>query len=149
MNAKDGDGKTGFHFACRNGHVEIIELLIKNSVECNINLNAKDGDNKTGLHYEDRDGKASLTGFHNACKRGHIKIVELLIKNSVECKINLNAKNGDGMTGFHYAFESGRIELVKVLIKNTVEFNIDLNVKDRDGKTVVLIMPVAVLNWWS
>ena len=67
----------------------------------------------------------------------------------MECKINLNAKNGDGKTGFHYAFESGRIELVKVLIKNSVEFNIDLNVKDRDGKTVVFIMPVVVLNLLS
>ena len=89
------------------------------------------------------------TGFHCACSSGQVKVVKILIKNSVECKINLNAKNGDGKTGFHYAFESGRIELVKVLIKNSVEFNIDLNVKDRDGKTVVFIMPVVVLNLLS
>ena len=91
------DGNTGFQYACKSGHDELVELMIRKSVELNIDLNAKDRHGKNGYHY--------------ACESGHVKIVELLIKNSVECNINLNAKDrGDsGRTGFHFACSSGQV----------------------------------------
>ena len=81
---------TGFHYACMHGHVKIFELLIKKSVECNIDLNAKDS--------------AGRTGFHHACICGHVKIVDLVIKKSVECDINLNVKEDvGGKTGYKWS----------------------------------------------
>ena len=44
---------------------------------------------------------------HYACGSGQVRIVELLIENSVECNINLNAKDDVGKAGFHYACENG------------------------------------------
>ena len=105
------DGNTGFQYACKSGHVELVELLIKKSVEFNIDLITKD----------DSYGN---TGFHYACMSGKVKLVELLIKNSVELNLNLNAKNGKGETGYHIACSYDQVKIVGLLIKNSKEFNI-------------------------
>merc|ERR1719483_2061675 len=91
--------------------------MIKNSVECRIDLNAKE---------------VGGTGFHYACRSGHIEIVELLIKNSVELNFNLNAKANNGFTGFHYACFNGHVKMVELLIQNSVEFHINLNAKNEN-----------------
>jgi len=91
-------------------------------VEFNIDLNVKA-----------RDGKARLTGFHYACKRGDVKIVELMIKKSVECNINLNAiddwqrcnKKKAGKTGYNYSNGNGQV--TRLIRDNSAQFNIDLN----------------------
>ena len=106
------NGSTGYHYACKNGHVKIVELLIKNSVELKIDLNAQ--------NYH------GTTGFHYACENGHVEIVELLIKNSVDCNIDLNAKGIYGMTGYHLACCYSR-EVKKKILDNSDVFNIDLN----------------------
>ena len=51
MNAKNGDGKTGFHYAFESGRIELVKVLIKNSVEFNIDLEVTDRDGTTGFHY--------------------------------------------------------------------------------------------------
>ena len=43
---------------------------------------------------------------------GQVKVVEFLIKNSVEHNINLNAKDISGKTGFNYACENGHVVIV-------------------------------------
>ena len=60
---------------------------MKKSIEKNIDLNWKPE------HFHRR------TGFHVACTQGHFEIVELLIKNAVEFKIDLNSKDEHGLTG--------------------------------------------------
>ena len=73
-----------------------------------INLNARNS-------YEE-------TGFHLACKHGHSKVVEVLMKNSDH--LNLHARNKDGRTGFHLACMLGRIKVVDVIMKNSADLNI-------------------------
>ena len=72
---------------------------------------------------------------------GRVKIVELLIKKSAECNIDLNAKDTVGNTGFHYVCLNSenasdqkckyaylKCEQVKKLILDySAQFNIDLN----------------------
>ena len=66
MNAKnDSHGYTAFHLDCKNGHIEIAELLIQKSTELNIKLNAKD--------------KCEWTSFHLTYKNGRLGIIDLLI----------------------------------------------------------------------
>jgi ankyrin repeat protein len=38
---RDEDGHTSFHVACSNGSTDIVELIIKKSIDLNIDLNAK------------------------------------------------------------------------------------------------------------
>ena len=56
LNAKDSlHGYTGFHFACFEGHVEIVEILVDNAEEFDIDLRVKDFFDRTGLDIAERE----------------------------------------------------------------------------------------------
>ena len=46
MNAKDHEGGTAFHYACSNGQLKLAKLLMKNSIEFNIELEHIDNDGR-------------------------------------------------------------------------------------------------------
>ena len=81
-------GETPFHFACRKGLADIVEIIMKNSVKFEIDLNAKDN--------------GGWTAFHLACMDAQSKVVEMLKENSAEFNINLNAKDNDGKNGKYF-----------------------------------------------
>ena len=68
-------------------------MLLKKSVELNIDLNAKDTADRTALHW--------------ACINGHFKIVEIILKKSTELNIDLNTANVFGQTAFYEAYIHG------------------------------------------
>ena len=41
LSIRNEDGHTSFHVACSNGSTDIVELIIKKSIDLNIDLNAK------------------------------------------------------------------------------------------------------------
>ena len=85
-------GWTYLHLAVRNGQIDMVEKIMKNSVEFGIDLNAKDSD-------------LGLTAFHHACALGKVSIAELFILNHVQLNIELNTKcNIDGTPFFMPAF---------------------------------------------
>ena len=57
------------------------------------------------------------------------------MKNSVNLKIDLNARDKYGNTAFHYACMFGRKETVKMMIENSESLKLDLKAKNNDGKT--------------
>ncbi|KAL4191697.1 hypothetical protein AMTRI_Chr07g31190 [Amborella trichopoda] len=73
---------------------------------------------------EDSDGRSAL---HWAVDRGHLDIVELLIKKNAD----VNAKDNEGQTALHYAAVCDRELIAKLLI----EHGADGSVKDNDGNT--------------
>ena len=81
---------------------------------------------------EKEDGNKT---FQLACKNGHSKMVEMLIKKPAKFNIDLNAKYDEGMTAFHWACTNGYSKIAEMLIQKSTEFNIDLNVKDRWDNT--------------
>ena len=88
LDFKEGNKDTPLHFACENGHVDVVELIMKNSINFNNDLNAK------CIYGE--------TAFHAICRNGKSDIAEMIMKNSFDLNIDLNAKGDDG-TGFHVA----------------------------------------------
>ena len=65
-------------------------MMMKYSVDLNIDLNAKTNNGDTA--------------FHHACRNGHSLIVETLIQNSTKFNIDLNAiTKQDGYTPYHIA----------------------------------------------
>ena len=58
---------------------------------------------------------------------GNVKIVELLIKNSVKFNIDLNAKDKDGKTVYISLKNRGYDRVRKLIRDNSAQFNIDLN----------------------
>ena len=91
------------------------------------------------MEEECKDGQ---TPFHLACQNGQEYIAKIIMKNSAEFNIDLNAKDNLGMTAFHELFllylpnyRNGHAEIAEMLIRNSVEFNIDLNAKNSYGYT--------------
>ena len=93
--------ETAFHLACQSGYAKIAEMIMKKSVEFNIDLNAKnyDGD----------------TTFHFACLWGETSIVDMMINNSESVNLDLTARNNYGQTGFQLAEMMKRFDVIKLI----------------------------------
>jgi len=110
--------KTSFWIACRNGHIEIVKLLLN---EERIDINK---------------GKYSRTPFELACSLGHTGIVKLLL-NDKRIDVNIQDKLFDQeKTAFYLACENGRTEVVKLLFEDQ---RIDVYQPDNVGCTPLYI----------
>ncbi len=90
-------GYTALHYACLNGHIEIVKkLLDKNNNVINFVNNERE------------------TPLHLASKNGHTEIVDLLIKNGAIT----DEGNKYGYTPLHWASQNGNIDIVKALLAN-------------------------------
>ena len=96
-----------------------------------------------GVFEEILDGEADksvvddegYTPFLIACLYGQIRIAEVLMKKSVELKIDLCKKSKWGITAFHLACISGNSELAEMIMNNSFInpfLRIDLNEKKPD-----------------
>ena len=103
---------TVFHEACTKKQVKIAEVIMKKSVELEINLNAVADDG---------------AGFHFPCMFNDKNMAKLIMEKSVEFNIDLNVENSDGRTGFNLACHFGHTNLARFLIRNSARFNINLN----------------------
>ena len=90
---KDISGFTPLHLACKHGHLDITQYLIK---EQNCDPESTTPNGRTPLHL--------------ACKSGHLRIVKCLI---TEHKCNPHCTDNDGYTPLHAASESGNIDFVQ------------------------------------
>ena len=87
-------GITPLHIACQNGHLPIVEKLIK-----------------AGAVLDNATTKGS-TPLYIACQNGHLPIVEKLIKAGAD----LNKATTNGSTPLHMACVKGHAEIVETLI---------------------------------
>ena len=81
LNARDNFGSTAFHWACFNGHKEVVQLILDHSDQ-NIDLNARTHEGKTALRI--------------ACHGqfiGHIQIVKLFLDLSKCRKLHIPRKS--------------------------------------------------------
>ena len=77
-----------------------------------------------------------MTIFHCACFYGQSKLVNILLQNSGNLKIDLNAKDGlFKHTALNWACWAGKTELVKMMIENPNSSKFDLKIKDLYGRT--------------
>ena len=129
LNVRGQFGTTGFMMACDgppNRKEEVIELLMQNSVRCNINLNARD--------------ELGHTTFMWACYYGRSDVVQILLENAENTHIDFNATDNKGRTALMLACGHERIEVVNVLVDFIKKkFNIQLYIKDNFGKTALTL----------
>ena len=98
------------HEAARNGDVKLIEFIIKTSFDMNT-----------------KDSRYGWTALQVACTNGKTETVQLIIQNSKDFGIDLNAKDNRGNTAWHYACQYGRTEIAQLIIQYSKDFGIDLN----------------------
>merc|ERR1712137_1071697 len=99
----DKNYRTAFHWACIDGYIEIMKLLMSRD---DLNINTQDINGKTP--------------FHAVC--GDIEIVKLLMSRD---DLNINTQDIGGQTAFHLACKRGDIEIMKLLMSRD-ELNINI-----------------------
>ena len=134
LQAKDTWGYTPLHRAARNGHKELVQVLIANGAE----VNAKDRWDCTPLHYAPFNGRKELvevliangsdvnakdswggTPLFNAAHYGHKELAELLIANGAD----VNAKDRLGYTPLYEAVSNKHKDTIRVLVANGADVN--------------------------
>ena len=101
LNSRDQQNKTALHFACQNGHIEVVKLL----VEKGANVNITDYDFKSPLLW--------------AASEGYREILDILLKNNAD----KYATDIDGKCAVHLAVEAGNLSLVEWMLSNGYELN--------------------------
>lgn len=135
MNIKDKYKRTPLHLACWNSHSKIIEKFLENSKNINTDLNTKDVTEKTPFDLLNLKIENKWTPFHWACNFGSVKMAEIFVQKSVECEIDLNAKDVWNRTALHLTCWNGHLEIIEIILKNSNDFKIELNSKDKWGRT--------------
>ncbi|XP_051164216.1 alpha-latrotoxin-Lhe1a-like [Leptopilina boulardi] len=109
ITAEDKNGFSIFHYACRNGNLEMIKLLLERGAKINV---------KT------KNGKSVL---HNAAKHDDLKLVKFLVEHGAD----INAKDKNGKSVLEYGFESTNClfssntwEKIEFLINNGADVNL-------------------------
>ena len=77
--------------------------------------------------------------FYLAWNYGHLKVAEILLKESESFCIDISPKSGQKLTFFHKACVEGNLNIAKLIIQKFSELNIDLNAKDRYEKTAFIL----------
>ncbi|MBM63529.1 MAG: hypothetical protein CL484_11335 [Acidobacteria bacterium] len=100
INAAQGDGMTGLHWAATNGDLHITELLLA----ADANLGAT---TRLGAH----------TPLHVASRAGHAEVALTML----EAGANPTARTSTGATALHFAALAGKPATIKALLKKGAE----------------------------
>ena len=148
VNAQNNYGYTALMLAAKNGHTEIVKMLI--GAKANINVRREDrypGSLSTLLlsreeayvaHEVRGEGGTALT---IATEHGHAEIVKLLL----EAKADVNKKSNDDYTAITLASLLGHAEIVKLLLEAGADVNAmarvyaNVSAEGNNGKTALMI----------
>ncbi|XP_071095704.1 uncharacterized protein [Haliotis cracherodii] len=121
--------QTPFFEACKNGHIDIVRLLIEKGAD--VSAAAADDDDDC------------YTALHLACKNGHVDIVRLLIEKGADVSAAaaaVAADDDDGYTALHLACKNGHIDIVRLLIEKGADVSAAaaaIAAADDDGYTAL------------
>ncbi|KAI4880444.1 hypothetical protein NFI96_000308 [Prochilodus magdalenae] len=138
------DKSTALHFACTQGAIEAVKIMLLPYKQMEEIINIRDGANQTPLHSvelfpcqskavtellsdEDFDG---CTPLHYACKLG----IHDSVKNMLGLKISLGRKSKQKKSALHFAAEYGRLNTCIRLLE-TINDSRLLNEGDENGLT--------------
>jgi len=103
----DNKGNPGFHHACAEGHLNVVQSLLQQGFDINI------GDN---------DGN---TGFHQACYNGCLNVIQFLLQQGFDWSV----RDNNGRTGFHDACFSDNLNVVQFLVQRGFDWNVVNNLR--------------------
>jgi ankyrin repeat protein len=95
LSARDKDGRTPLHWACRGVHLEVVKFLV---------------DKGTDVNSEDSN---KVVPLHSLAVRNNAEAIEILIAKGA----NVDAKDYGGNTALHYAAMSDAADAVAILVK--------------------------------
>ena len=138
VNRKIFGGWQPIHYACEEGHTDIVKLLLDHGAEINTATNngwqaihhaANKGHTDIVKLLLDHNAKVNATtnngwqAIHLAAEQGHTDIVKLLLDHGAE----INAATNDGWQAIHLAAEQEHTDIVKLLLDHDAEVNATRN----------------------
>ena len=135
INLEDNLNQTLLHKAVFNGHLPVVEYLIRNGADLDIknqlNLDFLDSVALNG-HFSVikflEEKNVPIGNLFKAAEKGYLGIVKYLVENKAQ---SVNSKDSSDQTPLHQAAFNGHLNIVKYLVDNGA----DLNVKNTAGKT--------------
>ncbi|KAL4203682.1 hypothetical protein AMTRI_Chr01g105130 [Amborella trichopoda] len=103
LDLKDSQGRTALHMAAANGHLEVVDYLIRNGAD----PNASNMENNTPLHY--------------ACLNGHTQVVTKLTLAGA----NVAALNSHEKSPVDEALSRGKMEVVAAIDAVSMQMELD------------------------
>ncbi|XP_078694710.1 uncharacterized protein LOC144923761 [Branchiostoma floridae x Branchiostoma belcheri] len=116
-NAQDSSGYTALHYASRNGHLEVCDLLLQRGA--NPNSQTRSG---------------GVTPLHRAAYCGHEAVVKLLLKKRADPGLC----DEDGKNALHKSAERGHVQVSRLLLQAAPDTR---SVEDKRGKTPINYVP--------
>lgn len=113
IDARDAEGRTPLHWACRGVHLEVIEYLVEKGAD----VNARDNNRVVPLH--------------SLATRNHAAAIEFLAANGA----NVDAVSYGGNAALHYAAISDAADAAAVLAKKGA----DLEIREDYGRTPLIL----------
>ena len=113
VNAKDKDGRTPLHWACRGVHLEVVKFLVDKGAD----VNSEDSN--------------KIVPLHSLGVRNSTKAIEILISKGA----NVDAKDYGGNTALHYAAMYDAADAVALLIDKGA----DIEIRDDYGRTPLIL----------
>ena len=130
MEQLDNQGTSAVHQAAKNGHLEMLQVMIDKGVDVNIT--------------EDEPATAGNTPLHIACEKGKAKVAELLVKAGTDESM----QNTQGNTPAHLVVTAKRfgrdLEEEERLAVLEVLNNVDIPAND--GKTPLMVAQSLDIN---
>lgn len=118
FNPRNSEFKTPLHFACHEGNVEVVKLLL---------AHVDDDCHKTSELIETMDNERN-TALHLACESGDKTVVSILIAKNA----NLSALKQDDVSPMHIAARHGFTDIAEELMMRGEDL---LNRMDCDHRT--------------
>ena len=148
INQKNKSGFTALHYACYNGNIKLIKLLINYGADINavnnnglnvLHLSAQ-GNQSTPLYYFIHKYKMNInttdklgnTSLHWACFYNNDKALNYLLLCD---KININIRNKNGFTPLHFSVLGRNIKAIKKLIMSGA----DISIKNNNNETCLYL----------
>jgi len=114
IDLQDVHGNTPLHYACMEGNIKMLKLLLK------YHANIEKQNNK------------KATPLHAAAAKSQIECVKHLIKE----RADVNARDEDGWVPLHWAAKEGNIEVARILIEDG---HADANARANEGYTALML----------
>lgn len=130
MEKLDNSGMSAVHLAAKNGHLEMLQVMLKKEVDINIT--------------EDQPAEAGNTPLHEACAGGHAEVVRLLETFGADSTL----KNIKGENPAHYAvmkkkFGGDLNSKTRAAVLRELK---NINGARNDGKTPLMLLQYLDIN---
>ncbi len=161
LTLKDSDGDTIFHTAAYYGHISLLKLLLRLTVDPET-IKIRNNCNETALGVAASNGNLEIlkvllhcgfdaldctkengSALHAAARGGHLEVVDHLLQEG----IGVNTVSVTNATALHVASQHGRVEVVKALL----DAGADCYLVPKSGYSALLVAnmgQVAHSSYW-